>query len=123
MNAFEIKTIEERGILRFFFTGPATYLNLLHAAATIITETKSREIWHVLCDATALTPPPGAFEKFEVAVELAQGADRRMKMAVVARVEAIDYIFENVARNRGLSVRVFRDEGAALQWLCSDKIG
>jgi hypothetical protein len=90
--------------------------------AAIITETKSREIWHVLCDATAMTPPPGAFEKFEAGVELARGADRRMKMAVVARVEAIDYIFENVARSRGVSVAVFRNDGAALQWLLSAKL-
>jgi len=44
-----------------------------------------------------------------------------MKMAVVARVEEIDYIFENVARNRGVSVAVFRSEGAALQWLSREK--
>jgi hypothetical protein len=123
MNTFEFTSIEEGGILRFTFRGPGTYANLLHAAAKIITETKSREIWHVLCDATAMTATPGAFEKFEAGVELARGADRRMKMAVVARIEAIDYIFENVARNRGVSVAVFRNEGAALQWLLSAKIG
>jgi len=122
MSAFEIKTIEEGGVLRFTFTGPATYAHLLRAAAAIVTETKSREIWHVLCDATAMTPPPGAFEKFEAAVELARGADRRMKMAVVARVEAIDYIFEDVTRSRGVSVAVFGNEGAALQWLLSAKM-
>lgn len=38
-------------------------------------------------------------------------------MAIVAQVETMDYIFENVARNRGVSVAVFRDEGIALQWL------
>jgi hypothetical protein len=117
MNAFEITTIEEGGILRFTLKGPGTYAHLLRAVATIITETKSRDIWRVLCDATAMTTPAGAFEKFEAGVELARGADPRMKMAVVARVEAIDYIFENVTRNRGVAVAVFSNEGAALQWL------
>jgi hypothetical protein len=117
MNAFEITTIEEGGILRFTLKGPGTYAHLLRAVAAIITETKSREIWRVLCDATAMTTPAGAFEKFEAGVELARGADPRMKMAVVARVEAIDYIFENVTRNRGVAVAVFSNEGAALQWL------
>ena len=65
----------------------------------------------------------GAFEKFEAGVELARGADRRMKMAVVARLEEIDYIFENVTRSRGVSVAVFRNEGAALQWLIDEKNG
>jgi len=123
MNAFEITAIEEGGILRFALKGPGTYAHLLRAVAAIITETKSREIWRVLCDATAMTTPTGAFEKFEAGVELARGADPRMKMAVVARVETIDYIFENVTRNRGVAVAVFSNEGAALQWLLSAKTG
>src|ERR1700744_1441877 len=100
MDAFEIQIVEEDGILRFTLKGQGTYANLLHAAATIIAETMRRAVWHVLCDATAVPAPVGAFEKFEAGVERARGADRRLKMAVVARVEAIDYIFENVARSR-----------------------
>jgi hypothetical protein len=122
MNTFDIDIIEEAGILRVTLSGPGTYANLLHAAGTISAETKSRAIWHVLCDATAITAPVGALEKFEAGVELARGADRRLKMAVVARIEVIDYIFENVARSRGVTVAVFRDERAALQWLRSAKI-
>jgi hypothetical protein len=64
-----------------------------------------------------VTNPTDALEKFEAGVELARGADRRMRMAVVARVDSIDYIFQNVARNRGVAVAVFRSESAALQWL------
>jgi hypothetical protein len=123
MDTFEIQTVEEGGILRFTLKGPGSYKNLLQAAATIIAETKRRAIWHVLCDATAMPAPMGAFEKFEAGVELARGADPRMKMAVVARVEVIDYIFENVARSRGVAVAVFRHEGAALQWLRSGRMG
>lgn len=123
METFEIQTVEEDGILRFTLKGLGSYANLLHAAATIITETKRRAIWLVLCDTTAMPAPVGAFEKFEAGVELARGADRRMKMAVVARVEIIDYIFENVARSRGVAVAVFRNEDAALQWLRSGKMG
>ncbi|HEY6621588.1 MAG TPA: hypothetical protein VIY68_18740 [Steroidobacteraceae bacterium] len=123
MKAFEIEIFEEGGILRFTLKGPGTYANLLDAVAAVLAETKSRGVWRVLCDATAVTAPTGAFEKFEAAAELARSADRRMKMAVVARVEVIDYIFENVARNRGVSVAVFRNDDAALQWLLSAKVG
>jgi hypothetical protein len=121
MSAFQIEIAEEGGVLRFTFNGPGTYAHLLRAVAAVITETKTRDIWHVLCDATAMTAPTGAFEKFEAGVELARGADQRLKMAVVARVEAIDYIFENVARNRGVAVAVFKNEAAALQWLLNAK--
>lgn len=121
MNAFQIEVAEEGGILRFSFRGPGTYAHLLRAVAAVITETQARDIWLVLGDATAMTAPSGAFEKYEAGVELARGADQRMKMAVVARVEAIDYIFENVARNRGVAAAVFRNEAAALQWLLNTK--
>jgi hypothetical protein len=123
MSDFEITTIEEGRILRFTLRGPGTYAYLLRAVAAVINETKSREIWRVLCDATVMTTPTGAFEKFEAGVELARGADPRMKMAVVARLEAIDYIFENVTRNRGVAVAVFSNEGAALQWLLNANTG
>ena len=122
MNAFAVEIVEEGGILRFTLKGPGTHAHLLRAVATVVTETQSRDIWHVLCDATAVTPT-GASEKFEAGVELARGADRRMKMAVVAQIETIDYIFENVARNCGVSVAVFGDQRAALKWLLSPKLG
>ncbi len=123
MNTFEITIKVEGGILWFTLKGPGTYVHLLRAVAAIVTETKSREIWHVLCDATGVAAPAGAFEKFEAGVELARGADPRLKMAVVARIEVIDYIFENVARNRGVSVAVFKNEATALHWLRSTKLG
>lgn len=117
MSAFEITVDQEGGILRFNLKGPGSQANLIRAVTMILTETKARQVWRVLVDATAMTAPMGAFEKFEAGVELARSADRRMMMAVVARVEVIDYIFENVARNRGVSVAVFRSEDAAAQWL------
>ncbi len=86
-------------------------------------ESQSRCVWHVFCDATGVIPPIGPFERFEAAAELAQIADRRMKMAIVIRPEIIDYIFENVARNRGVFVAVFGEEVAALKWLLDAKAG
>jgi hypothetical protein len=117
MNTLGINITEDGEILRFTFTGPSTHANLIHAAATVNAEAKSRGIWRVLCDTTAMSVPTGAFEKFEAGAELARGADPRMRVAVVAPLEAIDYIFENVARSRGVTVSVFRNKGAALKWL------
>jgi hypothetical protein len=109
LDIFEFEVIEEGDILRLILKGPATLRELLRAVATVVAE-------KVLCDATSITSL-GAFERFEVGVELARVADKRMKLAVVARADLIDYIFENVARNRGASVRVFADTAAALRWL------
>jgi hypothetical protein len=123
VDAFEIEIIEERGILRFALRGPATHTHLLRAVSAIVGETKSRCIWYVLCDTSGLTTEGGAFERFEAAVEFARAADPRVKMAVVARAEIVDYIFQNVARSRGASVAVFSKEVAALQWLRVAQIG
>jgi hypothetical protein len=121
VNTFDIEATEAAGVLRFKLKGPATHANLFRAVAAIVGETQSRGIWKVLCDTTAVTQSVGAFERFESGAELARTADRRMRMAVVAQPELIDYIFENVARNRGASVAVFGNEAAALQWLLSGK--
>ena len=120
---FDIEIVEERSFLRFTLRGPGTHAHLLHAVTTMAGESKSRGIWQVLCDTSGIAPAPGAFEKFEAGVELARAADPRMKTAVVARTEVIDYIFQNVARNHGASVAVFSSEAAALRWLLGSTMG
>jgi hypothetical protein len=102
---------------------PPSHAHLLRAVATVAGESKSRGTWLVLCDASGVMPPPGAFERFEAGVELARTADPRLKVAVVARAEIVDYIFQNVARSHGASVAVFSSETAALRWLLGAKKG
>ena len=117
MDVFEITVTEADGFLRLTLRGPGTRANLLITLQRIIAETQSRKIWQVLLDATAAHSLVGAFDKFEIGVELARAADRRLRLAVVARVEVVDHFFETVARNRGGAVRVFTDEAAACLWL------
>jgi hypothetical protein len=119
MNEFKSVITEDDGYLRMTLSGPATRSSLLGALAQAIGETKSRRIWRVLCDVTAVPPPMGTSEKYQAGAELARLADRRMIVAIVARPELVDHFFETVARNRGASVRVFTHETNALQWLFS----
>ncbi len=124
MSTFEIEIVEEGKFLRFTLKGSASHAHLLRAVTTIASETKSRCIWLVLCDVLAVTfPMDSVFERFEAGVELARQADPRLKMAAVARPDLIDYVFENVARNRGAAVATFDNEVAALQWLLDAKTG
>jgi hypothetical protein len=116
MDEFDIKVTKDSGFLRVTIRGPATRTNLFRVLERIRVETKLEDTWRVLVDATGL-PPPGTVEKYELGIEFARTADRRMTMAVVGRPEAVDHFFETVARNRGGSVRVFTDETAALHWL------
>ena len=114
---FEVTVSKDSGFLRIAVRGPATRANLLVTLQRIIGETKSQDVWRVLLDARGAGAAIGAFDKFEIGVELARAADRRMRLAVVAVPAAVDHFFETVARNRGGAVRVFTDEAAALEWL------
>jgi hypothetical protein len=116
-DEFAITVTKDSGFLRIAVRGPATRSNLLLTLQRIIAETKSQDVWRVLLDATGAGAKIGAFDKFEIGVELARAADRRLRLAVVAVPAAVDHFFETVARNRGGAVRVFTDEAAALEWL------
>ncbi len=119
MQAFKSVISEEDGYLRLTLSGPSTRGGLVRALTEVVAATKSRQIWRVLCDATAVPPPVSTSDKYEVGTKLARTADRRMVFAVFARSELIDHFFETVARDRGASVRVFVNETTALQWLFS----
>jgi hypothetical protein len=117
MDEFQITVTQADGFLRMAVRGPRTRVNMLGTLQRMIAETKSQNTWRVLLDVTQGRSPIGAFDKYEIGVQLAGTADRRLILAVVARAEEVDHFFETVARNRGGAVRVFSDEAAALQWL------
>jgi hypothetical protein len=117
LDEFKITVRDEGEFLRVTLIGPGSLPNLLAALQRIIAETKSRDIWRVLVDATGVPPPLGTSEKYDLGLETARVADPRMKSAVVARSENVDHFFETVARNRGVSVMVFLQENAAISWL------
>jgi hypothetical protein len=117
LDEFKITVRDEGEFLRVTLIGPGSLPNLFAALQRIIAETKSRDIWRVLVDATGVPPPLGTSEKYDLGLETARVADPRMKSAVVARSENVDHFFETVARNRGVSVMVFLQENAAISWL------
>ena len=117
MDEFKITVRDDGEFLRVTVIGPASLPNLFAALQRIIAETKSRDNWRVLVDATGVPPPLGTSAKYDLGLETARVADPRMKTAVVARSENVDHFFETVARNRGASVMVFLEENAAIRWL------
>jgi hypothetical protein len=114
---FEITVTEDAGFLRVTLSGAATRVRLHRALERIIDEAKSKNNWRLLIDIMAVPPPISTVDKYETGVEVAHLADRRLRMAVVGRVEIVDHFFETVARNRGASVRAFTEEAEALDWL------
>ncbi|MFM8332326.1 MAG: hypothetical protein ACKN9T_11615, partial [Candidatus Methylumidiphilus sp.] len=74
---------------------------------------------HVLCDERKLDYRLGTFDIYEAAKFLAEQVPRAAKAAIVCNAKYIEdaRFWENVAVNRGLSVRVFCDIDAAERWL------
>ena len=77
----------------------------------------------LLVNTTALTgfPSPDTFERFLAAVEWAQEAKGRVRLAMVARAELIhpQKMGVLVAANRGLLSNIFTSESDARAWLAA----
>src|ERR1700733_265848 len=117
MEQFEITVPTDGSYLRVTGSGPAMRGDLHRLLERIFAETRSRDVWRVLLDLTKIQTPVGTFERYQLGMEFARSADRRLKLAGVGRPEFVDHFFETVARNRGGAVAVFTEESSALDWL------
>lgn len=74
---------------------------------------------HVLCDERELEYRLGTLDIFESAAFIAAAAPKVARVAIVCqpRFAADAAFWEDVAVNRGLTVRMFRDVAAAETWL------
>jgi hypothetical protein len=73
----------------------------------------------VLLDCRSLEGELPVMDRFDVAEYGASAVPHSIKIAVLAQEEQIlsDRFFENVARNRGLTLSMFSDPDEALEWL------
>jgi hypothetical protein len=81
----------------------------------------SNQVGDLLVDTTALTgfPSPDTFQRFLAAVEWADEARGRLRLAMVARAEMIDpqKFGVTVVSNRGLVSNIFTTAAEARAWL------
>jgi hypothetical protein len=77
----------------------------------------------VLCDERALEYRLGTLDIYDAAAFVAERAPRLARVAIVcdARFGKDASFWQNVAVNRGLSVRMFQDLPSARQWLAQDR--
>ncbi len=72
----------------------------------------------VLVDISVIPPVKRDFDRYLAGERVAKiFASTKIKIAVIARREAINGFFENAAVNRGALVKVFSSKEAAVQWL------
>ena len=99
--------------------GLTKYANRLLAAC------RRQRCRNILVDARQLTGLMTVFDRVELGLHFQKHWDQVVRMAAVVREEDLPEhrLFENVAANRGLRVRMFSSEREALSWLESEPNG
>jgi hypothetical protein len=122
----KLDIIENNGYATAKLTGVRRPESLLEAASKTTAFCKERGISHLLIDIRGMSGELDTLETYDVAgQELPNqpNARRLIRSVILDHPENLERIrfFETVAVNRGLMVKVFDDEDAAVRWLLADQ--
>jgi hypothetical protein len=115
-HAFE----EGSGYLRVRIGGEYSLPELRGIIGTIGTEAHRRKQVRLLIDVTGMRGDQPDMDRFETGVVAAEKLSAMERVAILMHPRGrLNHFFEDVARNRGLPVRVTQDPGEAIDWLTS----
>jgi hypothetical protein len=97
--------------------GPYSLAAFLRLADQVRTERQARGARRVLVDIRAVTGEISHLDRYRLGIYVAERPKHAERLAVVARREIINWMFENVATNRGLPTCVTADQRYAENWL------
>lgn len=78
---------------------------------------KRESLDKALIDLRDIHGPISILDRYELGKEIARVIGPKIKVAVVAQMNLINYLMENSAVNRGAKIRVFTEIKKALEWL------
>jgi hypothetical protein len=108
---------EEQGYLAIAAQGAYSLADFLRLADTVFAECRKRGLGRAVVDITGVTGDIPQIDRYRLGIYCAEKRDRVSRLAVVARREIINWMFENVATNRGLTTCVTADPAYASNWL------
>jgi len=108
---------EEGGFLSFDVKGAYSLADFLRLADRVFAECRKRGMARAFVDITGVTGDIPQIDRYRLGIYCAEKRDRLTRLAVLARREIINWMFENVATNRGLSTCVSADAAYAQNWL------
>jgi hypothetical protein len=119
---FQVRVEARDGYVEATLTGVRTPATLMAAAEQVTGFCNELKIFKILIDVRQMRGKLDTLETFEIAGHrMPQRPGTRLitKSAILDLPPNMDRIrfFETVAVNRGLNVRVFDDEAAAVEWL------
>jgi len=114
-----VEIVKAEGYLHITFSGPFSLDAARRAVDTMVAACAREQCTKVLFDCRSMTGNLTVINRFNVAEYGGMTIPSSVKIAMLGRVDQIlpDNFFENVARNRGVSVTVFHEIDKAIEWL------
>ena len=98
-------------------SGPYSLTDFLRLADQVRAERMARGASRVLVDLRAVSGEVSSLDRYRLGIYVAEKPDRAKRLAVVLRPDSINWMFENVASNRGLPTCESADPRYAENWL------
>jgi hypothetical protein len=123
---WKIELIQSRGIIRLIMSGSITFPDVARLRSEAADLAKAHSVCKFVSDYRNASLDVSTFDIYRLPDDLARiGFSRKHKLAMVCPASAANRadfaFFETVAVNRGLQVRLFTDDGAAMTWLDADE--
>jgi hypothetical protein len=108
---------DEPGFLACIVQGAYSLADFLRLADSLFAECRKRDVRRAFVDITAVTGDIPQIDRYRLGIYCAEKRAQLNRLAVLARREIINWMFENVATNRGLTTCVTADASYAANWL------
>jgi hypothetical protein len=108
---------QEGDVLFCTVSGPYSLADFLRLVDKVRAERLSRRASRVLVDICGVTGDISSLDRYRLGIYCAEKPTRPERLAVVARRETVNWMFENVASNRGLPTCESADPRYAENWL------
>jgi hypothetical protein len=108
---------DEDGILYCDARGGYALADFLRLADSVWQECGKRGVGRALVDISGVEGDIPQLDRYRLGIYCAEKPKRIARLAVIARRELINWMFEHVATNRGLPTCVSADPAFAMSWL------
>jgi hypothetical protein len=108
---------DEGDVLSCVVRGAYSLADFLRLADRLFAECRKRGAAKAFVDITGVSGDIPQIDRYRLGIYCAEKRERQSRLAVLARREIINWMFENVATNRGLSTCVSADPTYARNWL------
>src|SRR5262245_43354706 len=108
---------QQGNILFCEVSGPYSLADFLRLADKVRQQRKAAGATRTLVDITKVTGEISSLDRYRLGIYCAEKQDRAERLAIVMRREGINWMFENVATNRGLPTCESADARYAENWL------